>query len=80
MREGYADYVGKGCAFDFGEARRALLSNAAAMDWKRSGLYCRFHLMVAYLLDRRHLELGELLTNPPDEQEVERSIRREKDD
>ena len=80
VREGYADYVGKGGAFDFGEARRALLINAAEMDWKRSRLYCRFHLMVAYLMDRRHLDLGELLTNPPDEQEVERSIRREKDD
>lgn len=80
VREGYADYVGKGSQFDFSEARKAFLKEAVEMDWKRSGLYWRFHLLAAYSLDHRHLGVAELLRNPPDEEELERALRQEKDD
>jgi len=79
IREGYADYVGKGAAFDYGEARRAFLADAPEMDWKRSGLYWRFHLRVAYLLDHRHWTVDRLLQGPwPDPLQVESEIRAEK--
>lgn len=39
VRDGYADYVGEGNAFDYDEAKRAFLAGAPEMDWQRSGLY-----------------------------------------
>lgn len=78
VREGYADYVGKGRSFDYDEARHAFLAAAPQMDWKRSGLYWRFHLLVAYLLDHRHWSVRQLLENPPPQAEVEAAVSEEK--
>jgi hypothetical protein len=47
VREGYADYVGKGSSFNYGEARRAFLAGEPEMDWKKSGLYWRFNFFLA---------------------------------
>ena len=77
VREGYADYVGKGDSFHYDEGKRAFLSEAPEMDQK-SGLYSRFHLLVAYLLDHRHWSLEQLLKAPPPELTVEDAIRSEK--
>ena len=77
VREGYADYVGKGDSFDYKQARRAFLSAAPEMDWKKSGLYWRFHLLVAYLLDHQRWSVDRLLRNPPAQSAVEASIRSE---
>jgi hypothetical protein len=49
IRGGYADYAGKGAAFNYDEARQCFLSGAPEMDFGRSGLYRRFNLLVAYL-------------------------------
>jgi hypothetical protein len=78
VREGYADYVGKGISFDYNAARRAFLAKTPEMDFKRSGLYGRFHLLVAYLLDHQHWSVEQLLNNPPLEAGVEAAIREEK--
>lgn len=78
VREGYADYVGKGPSFHYDEARRAFLAGAPEMDWKRSGLYRRFHLLVAYLLDRQGWTVARLLRDPPRQESVESAIRAEK--
>jgi hypothetical protein len=78
VREGYADYVGKGASFDFEDARRAFLAGAPEMDHKKSGLYSRFHLLVAYLLDRQHWSVEQLLRTPPSEATVEAAMRSEK--
>jgi hypothetical protein len=75
VREGYADYVGKGNSFDYAQARAAFLNDAPEMDWNKSGLYSRFHLLTAYLLDHRHWTVEQLLTHPPAQQEVENDIR-----
>ncbi len=58
VREGYADYVGKSDSFDYGEAERALLADSPDMNWQRSGLYARFQLFVAYLLDHQRWTVG----------------------
>ena len=79
VREGYADYVGRGAAFDYAEAKRAFLANDRAMDWARSGLYWRFHLLVAHLLDQRGMRAEELLRNPPEQSAVEAEIRSQAD-
>ena len=75
VREGYADYVGKGLPFDYEAARRAFIAGAPEMDWQRSGLYVRYHLLVAYLLDRQHVTVQQLLESPPDQTAVENQIR-----
>jgi len=77
VREGYADYVGKGSAFNYEEAHRAFLTNDPKMDWQKSGLYLRFHLMVAYLLDRQHWTVQRLLNEPPEQAVIEQAIRQE---
>jgi hypothetical protein len=78
VREGYADYVGKGSSFQYNEAKRAFLAGAPEMDWKKSGLYWRFHLLVAYLLDHQHWSLEQLLKNPPPQAAVDAAINSEK--
>jgi hypothetical protein len=77
VREGYADYVGKGSSFNYDEARRAFLAGAHEMDWKKSGLYWRYHLLVAHLLDHRHWSVAQLLQDPPAQESVEAAIRSE---
>jgi hypothetical protein len=75
VREGYADYVAKGAAFDYEQARRALLAGAPEMDWERSGLYLRYHLLVAHLLDKQHWTVQQLLKSPPEQEAVEDQVR-----
>jgi hypothetical protein len=71
VREGYADCVGKGGSFDYDEARRAFLSGAPEMDWKKSGLYWRYHLLVASLLDHQGWSVVRLLEDSPSQAETE---------
>jgi hypothetical protein len=78
VREGYADYVGKGAAFNYDEARRAFLAGDAKMDWEKSGLYWRYNLLVAYLLDNQHWSVQRLLREPIEQKAVEDAIRAEK--
>lgn len=75
-REGYADYVGKGGAPDFAEAQSALRADAASMDWHRSGSYARYHLMVAYLLDRKGWDERRVLNETVDEQALTEDLLR----
>jgi hypothetical protein len=77
-REGYADYIGKGMAFNYDEARRAFLAGDPKMDWAKSGLYWRFHLLVAHLLDKQHWSVQRLLKEPIEQQVVEDAVRAEK--
>jgi len=75
VREGYADYVAKGGAFDFESARNAFLAGAPEMDWQRSGLYLPYNLLVAYLLDKQQWTVQRLLESPPDQRAVEAQLR-----
>ncbi|MGA2413146.1 MAG: hypothetical protein ABSF59_01795 [Candidatus Sulfotelmatobacter sp.] len=79
VREGHADYVGKGSSFNYIEAREAFRKEAPEMGYKRSGLYWRFHLWVAHLLDRQGRAVSELLRQPPSQADVEAAVREEKD-
>ena len=53
QREGYADYVAKGGAFDFDAMLAAFRAGERELDPARSGLYLRYHLLTAYVLDRQ---------------------------
>jgi hypothetical protein len=48
------------------------------MDWRRSGLYWRFHLLVAYFLDHQRWSVPRLLEDPPLQAVVEAAVRAEK--
>lgn len=74
--EGYADYVAKAGDFDFEGNRRLLKKGDPRLDYGRSGLYRRYHLMVAHLIDGRGLSLAELFADPPDEENVVRALSR----
>ena len=76
-REGYADYVGKGAPFNYDEAKRAFLADDRKMDYAKSGLYWRFNLLVAHLLDKKHWSIQQLLTEPIEQSAVEEMIRAE---
>jgi len=75
VREGYADYVGKGPKFNYELARQSFLAGAPEMDWQKSGLYLRYHLLTAYLLDRQHWTVQRMLESPPEQSSVEEEIR-----
>jgi len=75
VREGYADYVAKGSSFDYSEAVRAFLAGAPEMDRWKSGLYLRYHLLVAHLLDQEHWTVQRLLDESIDQQTVEDMVK-----
>ncbi len=74
QREGYADYVAKAGAFDFDAAADGLRRGAPELDPARSGLYLRYHLLVAYLLDREGMTPEALLSAPIDPKPLERRL------
>jgi hypothetical protein len=59
--EGYSDLVAKGASFHFDHALEQLRSRDREMDPRRSGLYLRYNLLVAYLFDRKKLSIHEML-------------------
>ena len=46
------------------------------MDPLRSGLYLRYHLLVAYLLDRKGIAVSDMLRQEIDPGKLEREILR----
>ena len=46
---------------------RLLRAGAPALDPKVSHLYLRYHLEVAYLMDRKHRTIRQIFADPPDE-------------
>ena len=72
--EGYADLIAKGVNFDYGQARKQLRNGDPDLDPNRSGLYLRYHLLVAYLLIHRGISVHELLNGEFDPRELEAEI------
>ena len=71
--EGYADYIGKGMT-DFDNYLKKFKKHDREMDWSRSGLYCEYHLMVAYLLDIKGISQKELFYTNINEQELRKEL------
>lgn len=70
LTEGYADWVAKAGQFDYDENRRLLAAGDPRLDYARSGLSRRYHLMVAFLIERRGQSIGALFRDPPAEAEI----------
>jgi hypothetical protein len=72
--EGYADLIAKGSDFDYGQAREQLRNGARELDPSRSGLYLRYHLLVAYLLEHKGISVDEFLNRHFDPSQLEAEI------
>ena len=68
--EGYADFIAKDGAFDFEENLQLLRAGDRLLSYEDSGLYRRYHLMTAFLIEERGKSVNELFTAPPDENDV----------
>lgn len=77
VREGYADYVGRGADFDYADARAAMLGFPRIRAIPQTGRYLRYTLAVARLLERDGWTVDRLLRTPPVRTDVEDRIRRE---
>jgi len=71
--EGYADYIGKG-TIDFNNYLVKFKNHDREMDWNKSGLYCEYHLMVAYLLDVKGISQRDLFNEDIKEQDVRKEL------
>jgi len=73
VREGYADYVGRGSDFDYDDARAAFVGQSKSAS--QSGQYLYYTLFISQVLEHWGWSLERLLTAPPPRAEVEASLR-----
>jgi len=71
--EGYADYIGKEPDFDYDKFLQEYKENDFFMTIE-SGMYNRYHLLVAYLMDKKGMSFREIVEKKPSREEVERLI------
>jgi hypothetical protein len=74
-REGYADYVGKGGNFDFKKNLELFREKDPTLNPQASGLYLRYHLLVAELLDRKGISVQALLQKDFDPIQLEKELQ-----
>lgn len=72
--EGYADYVGKGGQFDFEKNLELFKRNDSSLNPSQSGLYLRYHLLVAFLLDYKKISTDGMLKQEFDREKLEAEI------
>jgi hypothetical protein len=77
LKEGYSEYVGRGPGFDPDQDARAFLAGAPEMNWPHDVPYLRYRFLVAYLLERKKMSLGELLAIRATRAEIEQQVRSE---
>ncbi len=70
--DGYADYVAKD--IDRQETLAQFKEGARELDPPRSGLYLRYHLMVAFLIEQKGVSIDALMANPPERDALEREL------
>jgi hypothetical protein len=73
--EGYADYLGRGGAFDFSSNLAAFRAGERPLDPRRSGLYLRYQLLVQHLIEHKGMTPEELLGGPIDAEPIERDLK-----
>jgi hypothetical protein len=73
--EGYADYAARAQPADLRAGREALNRDAFEMDTRRSGLYDRYRLLVAYELQKRGMSAQQFLDHPLVQSEIEAQLR-----
>ena len=74
INEGYADYVAKGADFSYEQAAEQLRRCDREMSPELSGLYLRYHLLVAHLLDKNGISIKDLLAGKYNPDQIEDEI------
>lgn len=72
LDEGYADYIARD--IDYKDALAKMREGHPDLDPSESGLFTRYHLMVAFLIEYRGRTIESLLENIPDRPSVEREL------
>jgi hypothetical protein len=70
--DGYADYIARD--IDLEGSLQKMKEGARELDPRRSGLYLRYQLMVAFLLDKQRMPLDTILAAPPAREAVEAQL------
>lgn len=73
LTEGYCDYIGKSGNFDFNENLKRLYQNAPDLDPKQ-GLYKYYHLLIAYLLDKKEMTIKQVYNLTPKETDIRSAL------
>jgi hypothetical protein len=73
-REGYADYVARGEVVDVGAGAQRMRNAEREMDPRRSGLYLRYRLEAAFLLQYEHENVRGFFEGAMPAQEVDEAI------
>ena len=74
IKDGYADYIAKD-RFDFNENLNKFKGASGEMDPEKSGLYLKYHLFVAYLLDVKKIGTENLLKDKFDPERIAAELR-----
>ncbi len=72
FQDGYPDYIAKN-SFDFEDNLVQFKNNEKRLT-VQSGLYVRYHLYVAYLMDIKGYPIKEIIKNIPDESDIVHSL------
>ena len=65
IMEGYADYIGKANSFNYKRYCQEYLDQEAVMDPK-NGLYNKYHLYIAYLMDKKEYTFEQIVAEQPE--------------
>ena len=74
--EGYSDHIAKGTSFDYDLAMAQLRRRDPEMDPQQSGLYLRYNLLVAYLLNHKRVGVHQMLSQEFDTASLEAEMLR----
>ncbi len=72
--EGYCDFIAKASDFQYDDAARRLRHGDPQLDPARSGLYLRYHVLVAFLLTKQDISVSDLLEKEFDSIALEREV------
>ncbi|MDQ3062839.1 MAG: hypothetical protein M3R14_08270, partial [Acidobacteriota bacterium] len=74
VREGIADHIGRD-KFDFDEMLENYRNNLPMMDYKQSGLYLEYQLLVEYMFKYKGANVESLLQENPSETEIKNEMQ-----
>ena len=77
IKEGYAEYIARGGAFNYDKAAQAFLVGSPDMDVPPSVPYLRYTLIITYLLEKEHWSLTKLFGTSISQGEVEMRLKAE---
>jgi hypothetical protein len=72
--EGYADYIGKSIDFNYQEYFELFIKQDKIMN-PSTGLYNKYHLIIAYLMDKKGMTFKEIVQSKMELEKVENELK-----